>query len=138
MTILNEIAEMLDGSKYPFNTSVQEAKYAKDHGVVIVYGASDDLIEFSGAIYDEDACYDGGTVFINRSGIIRSKCDNEKCIYFRDAHSNASTIEAIWDRDGYSWMYETDIPHETFDILEDGEKYCRGIVFMLDDVVGES
>jgi hypothetical protein len=39
------------------------------------------------------------------------------------------TIEAIWGKDGYSWTYKTDIPHATFDIFEDGEKFCRGIVF---------
>ena len=33
-----------------------------------------------------------------------------------------------------SWSYLTDIPHKTFDIMEDGEIYCRGIVFSLDDL----
>jgi hypothetical protein len=42
---------------------------------------------------------------------------------------SAKTIEVVWDAEGYSWIYETEIPHAVFDILEDGEKFCRGIVF---------
>ncbi len=39
-------------------------------------------------------------------------------------------INIIWhdEEGGPCWTYETDIPHATFDIMEDGEKYCRGTV----------
>jgi hypothetical protein len=40
----------------------------------------------------------------------------------------------VWGKDDTSWSYETDIPHATFDVLEDGEVYCRGIVFALADL----
>lgn len=33
-----------------------------------------------------------------------------------------------------TWAYVTEIPHETFMVYEDGESYCRGIVFSIDDV----
>jgi hypothetical protein len=46
----------------------------------------------------------------------------------------ARKIEAVWAEDGYSWTYRTDIPHATFEITEDGEPYCRGIVFALADL----
>jgi hypothetical protein len=50
------------------------------------------------------------------------------------------TVQAVWcprDENGKiwaSWKIQTDIPHETFDIMEDGELFCRGVVFHVDDV----
>ena len=34
----------------------------------------------------------------------------------------------------YTWVYHTEIPHACFDIVEGNEKYCRGIVFSLNDL----
>jgi len=131
--IEKEIAEMLDGIEYAEDIRPDIIEYAKKNGAVIVFGASDDLMEFRGAIDDEADCYEGKTIYFNRSGELRSLCDDEDCPYFALMREKASNkIKAIWDSEGYSWTYETDIPHETFEILEDGEKYCRGIVFSVD------
>ncbi len=132
--IEKEIAEMLDGIEYAEEISKDIIEYAKKNGVVIVFGASDDLMEFRGAINDEAGCYGTGTIHINRSGELRSLCDSEDCPYFYAVREKACKIKAIWDSEGYSWVYETDIPHETFEIMEDGEKYCRGIVFSIDAI----
>ena len=46
-------------------------------------------------------------------------------------------IEAIWrhspsgELDDLPWILKTDIPHEAFVIMEDGEPFSRGIVFSL-------
>ena len=49
--------------------------------------------------------------------------------------AKARTIEALFAKEpGYTWIYKTDIPHETFEIVEDGEPYCRGIVFNIGDI----
>lgn len=52
--------------------------------------------------------------------------------YFR-RKPNGVGIEAIWSPDEIdaSWLIKTDIPHATFDILEDGDLFCRGVVFAL-------
>ena len=52
MITAKELAEKLNGIAYgdSFDDVKQEAK---ESGLVIVYGASDDLMEFDGAIYDE-------------------------------------------------------------------------------------
>lgn len=48
---------------------------------------------------------------------------------------SAKSIEALWCKeDGYSWTYKTEIPHATFEVVEDEEPYCRGIVFALADL----
>jgi hypothetical protein len=114
--ITKEIAEILNGIEYCF-------------------GASDDLMEFRGAIDDEAGCYDGGLVYFNRSGELSSECNDDDCPYFEKTKENASKIKAIWGAGGYAWTYETDIPHETFEMVDDGCEYCRGVVFSIDDVV---
>lgn len=130
---LKEFAQMLDGRKYEFlQFTAEEIHMAKENGFVIVRGASDDLMEFEGAIYDEAGCFEGGTVYFNRSGVIFSE-DGEQ-------PENCSQITALWfegkDENGTQaiWSYKTDIPHETLKIWEDGDLYCIGIVFSIEDV----
>ena len=103
-------------------------RYAKENGFVIGYGASDDLMEFEGSLYDEAGCFDGGMIYLCESGVV------DYCSY--------KCIEAVWcdkertDDAGniITWTYKTDIPHETFMIYEDGEPYCEAIVFSIDDI----
>lgn len=126
---VKEIAEKLNGIAYGENISDIEAE-AKEHGIVIVMGASDDLMEFSGAIEDEGglAYGKGGKVYFDRSGVPQ---DDAK----RD-----NVIEAIWcnshDENGVpeTWSYKTEIPHEKFKVFEDEELYCIGIVFSIEDI----
>lgn len=128
---IKEFAKSINGKEYGYQQfTKEEIETAKENGFVIVYGASDDLMEFDGAIRDEVDCYDGGTAWISGDMIIND------AILLSD-----KPIKAIWcggekDKDGrvITWTYETEIPHETFIIYEDGEPYCRGIVFSIADV----
>jgi hypothetical protein len=126
-----ELAAILTGHEYHQEISKELAAMAKGSGLVVVFGASDDLMEFRGAIYDEvDAC--GGTIaYLTSAGMLVNDCSNDDCPHFEKSKNCAATIEACWDQDGYSWIFKTDIPHATFEIVEDGEKYCRGIVLEL-------
>ena len=127
MITAKELAEKLNGRAYgdSFDDVKQEAK---ESGLVIVYGASDDLMEFDGAIYDEGGCFDGGRVNFDKNGV-----DQE-------GEERANWIDAVWcdgmNRDGLpaTWTYETEIPCERFDIWEDGEIYCVGLVFSIEDL----
>lgn len=108
---------------------------AKELSLVVVYGASDDLVEFRGAIRDEIGCYEGGTFYIAGGGVF-DEDDFCGCKWGTEAKktalAQALTIDALWcEVDGYSWTFSTDIPHAGFDVMEDGETYCRGIVFDL-------
>lgn len=133
-----ELAAQLDGNEYGSEIPTATWRGAKAAGLVIVYGASDDLMEMEGAISDEGGCYDGGTFKIDARGILPDwadvKDDEDTAADYLVRKGNAKEITANWDTDGYSWTYTTDIPHATFDILEDGEKYCRGIVFSVKDL----
>ncbi len=128
------LAEKLNGRECGDEVTIEEAKRTADCGLVVVYGASDDLMEFRGAIEDEVGCYNGGVAYLTKDGLLENECENENCPHFARMKQECPTIAAVWDHDGYSWTYSTDIPHATFDILEDGEKYCRGIVFSMEDL----
>lgn len=132
MVTAQELAARLNGREYTKETTKADERGAKESGLVIVFGASDDLMEFRGAVYDEIGAYEGGEALITSAGLLTSACDEgEACPYFKKLMPLAATIKAKWDTDGYSWVYETAIPHATFEVVEDGEKYCRGIVFAL-------
>lgn len=95
----------MQNCQYRNELSLMTAAIAEENGLVIVFGASDDLCEIRGAEDDEIDCFEGAKVKIN------------------------------WNKDGYSWTYDTDVPYECFDVYdEDGEKYCRGIVFSISDI----
>lgn len=140
-----ELAAILNGREYRCEISDSEEVLAKAAGLVVVFGASDDLMEFRGAISDELGAYDGTTARVSPTGLIPSwesvnkEDEDEAEAYFKAKLSGYREIEAEWySGSGYSWMYSTDIPHATFEIVEDGEPYCRGIVFSLSDAAPRS
>jgi hypothetical protein len=129
-----KLAEKLNGRQYTKEISKEEESLAKENGLVVVFGASDDLMEFAGAIDDELGAYDGTTAYLDGLGLLENKCEESECPYFQAACEIASKIEAMWDEEGYDWIYKTDIPHATFEIFDGTEKYCRGIVFKLSEL----
>ena len=136
-----ELAAWLDGFEYPLAIPDYLEKGARAAGLVIVWGHSNDLMEFSGAIYDEVGAWEGTTVKVDVLGVLpewesfRTDHNEEEAFarYF-ERRPKTKGITAIWDKEGYSWTYRTEIPHATFDVMEDGEKYCRGIVFSFSDL----
>ena len=130
-----ELALQITGREYPLELLPAEKRFAKDSGLVIVYGASDDLMEFEGAIEDEIGAYEGTTARIHQGGVLQRHydCECEYCGYKTFA-KQSSTIKAVWGKGGYLWTYKTDIPHATFEIVRGKDKYCRGIVISLADL----
>lgn len=134
-----ELAALLNGREYRNEITQQEATQAKNAGLLVIFGASDDLIEFYGAFTDEGDCYNGGKFKIHRKGFLGSHegCECEYCGYKAVAEKCAD-LEAEWcghrGADGYSWTYKTALRYAAFDIMDDGEKYCRGIVITAADL----
>ena len=130
-----QLAAQLNGREYPLRLSAKDQLQARNNGLVIVYGASDDLCEFDGAISDE--CGAPGDIFVTRAGVLElhDDCDCKFCGY-KTAVARATKIEAFWcvEREGPEWTYQTAIPHATFSIMEDGRVFCRGIVFSVEDL----
>jgi roadblock/LC7 domain-containing protein len=135
-----ELAGKLDGREYGDEITQAEVEQAKDAGLVVVFGASDDLIEFTGAIHAEAYCHDGTIVLVDHRGLLtRNEIehgDDEAVAEFVARKKAARKIESLWAEEGYSWIYRTDIPHATFEVIEDEDPYCRGLVFALADLGG--
>lgn len=126
------LAAQLDGREIGEEISRAEAQIAKESGLVVVYGASDDLMEFDGAIRGEVDCYKGGTAYVVPHGLWESRCSNEGYPYAKQEMKACEPIKALWCSDvepKMAWRYETRIPHATFNVYERGELYCVGIVF---------
>lgn len=135
------VAEALNNCEYGKEIPAGAEAQIKAAGLVVVFGASDDLMEFHGAINDEVGCYNGGSAKVDQAGLLPDRKnvegDDELREYFK-REPLAVSIDAIWAAEaGYSWTFRTTIPHETFEVVEDGAPYCRGIVFALADVVAK-
>lgn len=109
---IKEFAQMLDGRQYHNEITVAEVEKAKELGYIIVCGYSDDGCEIYGAFREEYDCYEGGVIEDKRL---------------------PKSITAVWcdkDRD-CAWSYKTDMPYAEFNIFEDDELYCVGMVIDL-------
>lgn len=136
-----EFAARITGREYRSELTKEEDALAKANGLVVVFGYSDDNVEFRGANNDEVGAWNGATVRVDAYGILPSwesvDKDNkaEMKEWFRRDGLRAFIIEAFWCApDEPNWTFKTAIPHATFDVMEDGEVFCRGIVFSLDEL----
>jgi len=129
-----ELAKILNGRKRGDEITKEEIKIAKDNGLVVVYGYSDDNLEFNGAIDDEVDAYDGTKVYITKKLEIKSK-----------PKEGRKLVEAIWypildislmEELECSWLIKSDIPNSFFDIMDSDEEelFCRGIIFDIKDI----
>ena len=128
-----ELATRLNGREYRLEITKAECAEAKAAGLVVVFGASDDLAIFSGAIDDEGYI---GTILLDADGLLpdRDSCETDEEIfdYLTRKRAGVAKIVPAYGRDGRT--FSTRIPHATFDVYEDGELFCRGIVFALADL----
>lgn len=131
-----ELAIALTGRDAGFEITPGEERDAKGAGLVVVCGYSDDNVEFYGAIDDEVGAYEGATILLTPSGVLQEPdCGQDDCPYFSKEREKARAIKAVWhDKGGPCWTFETDIPHETFTVMEDGEPWCIGIVCSVKDL----
>jgi hypothetical protein len=86
-------------------------------------------MEFRGAINDEIDAYDGAKIYLNKSLELKNKPKNKRKL-----------IEAIWspkNDDGNiyaSWKIESKIPYYPFNVMDEDELYCVGMVFSIDEL----
>ena len=138
MLTIQDVAKRMDGREYGGELPANEALELKAAGIVVVYGQSDDLCEFAGAISNDIDCTANRAIYLDRNGLACSVEVAEQLGVrgWERYKVCAAKIQAEWCKtpDGPSWTYGTAIPHETFRIMEDGEVYCVGIVFLLSDL----
>ena len=127
------LCALLNGREYRNEIDDKVIDCMRGTDLVVVFGYSDDGMGLYGAgINDEIGCYGGGMAHLTKDGLVENKCDDDLCPYHMQLQEQASVIEALWCQEpNISWTYKTDIPHSTFTIMEEGEEFCRGIVFNL-------
>lgn len=134
MTMTKEsLAALLGAREYGSEITEAEEAEAKAAGLLVIFGASDDLTELRGALSDEAGAWEGATHRIDAKGFVPDwesldHDDEAECADYFKRKGSGVEIRARWNADGYSWLIEADVPHAPFVIMEDGEVYCRGIV----------
>ena len=130
-----KLAARLDGRQMGSEITEEEEALAREAGLVVVFGCSDDNVELMGAIDAEVPAYNGTAVYLGPNGLLVNGCDDDRCPYFLRERERAPRFKAKWnDGDGAAWSYEVPWPHETFRVMEDGDLFCVGVVFALADV----
>jgi len=130
------LAMALNGREYPFDLTKEEQAQAKAAGLVVIFGASDDLMEVRGIENDEIGA--PGEALIDAKGLLPGRDNIDDDVTLKDFFAReplARKVEALWAaEDDTSWTYRTDVPHATFDVMEDGMVYCRAIVIDVADL----
>lgn len=140
---IEDFAMLLDGREYTKEITKEEETIAKNNNFVVCFGASDDLLEFRGAIYDECGAYNSVLVYVINDKVITESDFEEKYLEtFKELNIPAplsTIVKAIWcesdefpkDLDA-SWLIKVEgVKSVPFDVMGDGGLYCRGAVFEL-------
>jgi hypothetical protein len=134
-----ELAALLNGREYMSEITPSEGRTAAKNKLLVVFRASDDNCELRGVINDEVPVWDGCTFAVSKDGKLLAPIEGDDTEILekydlldlaREMRSEAKAIviDALWDKGDYSWVIQTNSPNAAFDILDDGEKFCRGIV----------
>lgn len=132
-----EFADRLDGREYGNEITDYEHEQAKAAGFIVAFGYSDDNLELRGVAYDEVGAWNGTTAKVTSRGKVFTDEEAEEADKLIKSgwtppkgHASLITIKAEWSpkEPKASWLITTDAPHSTFDIFEEGELFCRGVV----------
>ena len=144
MKLINEnddaksVAKKLQGCQYRDELTGREEVVLEKNRIVVAFGRSDDVIQFNGAVSDETGAWRQSETYFTRDGILKNECEEYDCPNFRKFLESVKygtvTSETDHDKYGCTHYLTADFPHHKFDVMEDGEKYCVGIAFSLDDV----
>jgi len=129
------MAEMLGRRVMGNEITEAEERMARDADLVVVFGYSDDNVELRGAIHDEVAAYNGATVYLSATGLLQNDCDDDRCPHFERERKRAARFKAKWDDGtGAAWTFDVPWRHYTFEVFEENELFCVGVVFAMQEV----
>lgn len=135
-----ELARILNGCERPISKDL--AAQAARAGLVILAGPFahfDGAIEGTADLLGDDGNSASGTVYFDAKGILPNYDDIDtrdevEARAFFDRKRLAASVDVICHKEGrYRWTFSTAIPNSTFEMLDDGQPYCKGIVFSLAD-----
>lgn len=129
-----EFARKIDGKEWPFSLDADEKRIARESGIYVLVGEWDGLMELHGA---ERAEFEDRVEVLfdpDNGMLLQSACEFDDCPNFLPLKDKAVKVVAYYDPLlPETWRFQTDIPHHTFMVLEDGEDdqdiHAEGIVF---------
>lgn len=108
--------------------SVVPAALGAVKGLVVVYAASDDLVEVEGAMTQEIGAFDGVKLTVSKAQGFYETTAGEPDIEFR--WCDDSSADSVCP-----WSVICNLPHRKFDILDDeGYVASVGVVLHIDDI----
>jgi len=128
-----DFANMLNGTLYGKVFSTDIFDLAKKHGLVVIHGISDDLIEIDGALSNELDVYN--KLHVEPDELYFSLDKSGEVKYFNTP--GEKRIHVIYDKE-ITWNFETDIENAAFYMLLDKKVYTKGIVINLNDLEDDS
>ena len=124
-----ELARILDGCEYGEEMTDARREIALQSRLVVVYGASDDLTEFDGAIRDEAGL---GESFVMGGPLPRLMEPHDcNCLHCGFLDKNPSAVRVNSDYTDKGFSVRCSIPAATFSVMEGGERYGDGLVFQI-------
>ena len=148
-----ELAEKMNGVEY--GDEEDYAEIAKENRLVILHGYSDDLIEnlaiavcyVNSVGYVREEAYVGETdiVFLDKIGFLDQTIEIDMTVATAFSHfenlkkkyDDAIKVSVKWRQRGCKYScnvyLESSLDHAYFNVLEDGEKFCRAVVVKVPD-----
>ena len=138
MTI-KDVAVMLNGREYGSEVSPREETEFKNAGIVVVYGYSDDCVEFEGAVNTEIGIWNAGYIPLLNGVPFDVPCDTDEfeiscCPLLKEVAKRLKHIKVKFGMNG--WEFDAEFPHEKFSIVErESDNSCsEGLVYSLADL----
>ncbi|TGE29774.1 hypothetical protein [Hymenobacter metallicola] len=140
-----QLAASLDGCQYRDEVNKEWAKIAEEAGLIVVFGASDDLMEVRGAVDDELNAWDGveAVFYKHNTGFSVIENNSETIREIEDDFHLYKALGAMLDRHNLvritpakdcQWDVITTLPHAKFDVKEEEDLYCRAVVIDIKDL----
>jgi hypothetical protein len=148
----HQLAAQVNGAQYRKEDERFSEAESKKAGLVVIFGASDDLLEFRGAIHEELGAWDGTKAYIFKKKGEWVAMDETEFEEYKEKLEDVGMlagfkywqVNAEWSptikQEGKedveaSWLITGDTPEQVhFDVMEDGELYCRGLVIDLNEL----
>ncbi len=163
---IEDLAQHLNNNQYTNELAndygFDFVKICKEHGWVIAYPQSDDLLELDGATDGEYEALDGITIKYYKCGEYYLSSESDElykktdCSCFivtgsgthvdNENNNEDILIESIWSPENMgntSWLLKCNIPknlgsYTTFNIMEDDEVYSNGIILDLSKIINKA
>jgi hypothetical protein len=135
---IKDVALMLDGREYGSEVSPREETEFKNAGIVVVYGYSDDCVEFEGAVNTEIGIWNTGNIPLLNGVPFDVPCATEEfethcCPLLKEVAKRLKYIKSKFGVNG--WEFDADFPCEKFTVVEEGDAYGVGLIYALADLV---